>query len=363
MENPDRKVDFGFEKVSPDEKAGRVRSVFASVAGKSDVMNDLMSFGVHRLWKSFTLSLTGLKTGGRALDVAGGTGDLAMGMLRQVGKSGRVVLSDVNPAMLAIGRDRLLDKGFVGNVECIVADAERLPFEENSFDCVTIGFGLRNVTDKAAALESMYRVLKPGGQLLVLEFSTPVAPGLKPIYDAYSFKVLPLLGRLVADDAASYRYLAESIRMHPDQETLLDKGFVGNVECVVADAERLPFDDDSFDCITIGFGLRNVTDKAAALESMYRVLKTGGQLLVLEFSTPVAPGLKPIYDAYSFKVLPLLGRLVANDEASYRYLAESIRMHPNQETLLEMLRAAGFAQARYHNLSGGIVAVHRGYKI
>ena len=138
---------------------------------------------------------------------------------------------------------------------------------------------------------------------------------------------------------------------------------MGNAECVVADAERLPFADGSFDCVTIGFGLRNVTDKAAALESMHRVLKPGGQLLVLEFSTPVAPGLKPVYDAYSFKVLPLLGRLVARDEASYRYLAESIRMHPNQETLLDMLRTAGFAQTRYHNLTGGIVAVHRGYKI
>jgi demethylmenaquinone methyltransferase / 2-methoxy-6-polyprenyl-1,4-benzoquinol methylase len=250
MDTPEPKVDFGFEKVAPGDKAARVRSVFESVAGKYDVMNDLMSFGAHRLWKHFTLSLTGLRPGQRALDVAGGTGDLAAGMLRQVGKAGRVVLSDVNPAMLEIGRDRLLDKGWVGNVECIVADAERLPFEDNAFDCVTIGFGLRNVTDKAAALKSMYRVLKPGGQLLVLEFSTPVAPGLKPIYDAYSFQVLPLLGRLVAQDAASYRYLAESIRMHP-----------------------------------------------------------------------------------------------------------------NQETLLEMLRTAGFEQARYHNLTGGIVAVHRGYKI
>jgi demethylmenaquinone methyltransferase/2-methoxy-6-polyprenyl-1,4-benzoquinol methylase len=147
------------------------------------------------------------------------------------------------------------------------------------------------------------------------------------------------------------------------RDRLLDKGWVGTVECIVADAERLPFEDDSFDCVTIGFGLRNVTDKAAALKCMHRVLKPGGQLLVLEFSTPVAPGLKPIYDAYSFRVLPLLGRLVARDEASYRYLAESIRMHPNQETLLEMLRTAGFAQARYHNLTGGIVAVHRGYKI
>ena len=250
MDNPDRKVDFGFEKVAWGDKAERVRSVFASVAGKYDVMNDLMSFGMHRLWKKFTLSLTGLRAGQSALDVAGGTGDLALGLLRQVGKSGRVVLSDVNSNMLEIGRDRLLDKGWVGSVECIVADAERLPFEDNSFDCVTIGFGLRNVTDKPAALKSMHRVLKPGGQLLILEFSTPVAPALKPVYDAYSFKVLPLLGGLVAHDEASYRYLAESIRMHPDQETLLD-----------------------------------------------------------------------------------------------------------------MLRTAGFAQTRYHNLTGGIVALHRGYKI
>src|SRR4030081_205669 len=199
MSNRDR-TDFGFEEVAWTEKTRRVGSVFASVAGKYDVMNDLMSFGVHRLWKQFTLSLTGLKAGQGALGGAGGTGGLALGLLRQVGKSGRVVLSDVNPAILEIGRDRLLDKGWVGNVECIVADAERLPFEDNSFDCVTIGFGLRNVTDKAAALASMHRVLKPGGQLLVLEFSHPTAPGLKPLYDAYSFRVLPLLGRLVSKD-------------------------------------------------------------------------------------------------------------------------------------------------------------------
>jgi demethylmenaquinone methyltransferase/2-methoxy-6-polyprenyl-1,4-benzoquinol methylase len=188
-----------------------------------------MSLGAHRLWKQFTLSLTGLKPGQRALDVAGGTGDLAAGLLRQVGKSGSVVLSDINLAMLEIGRDRLLDQGFAGNVECVIADAEQLPFEDHSFDCVTIGFGLRNVTDKAAALKSMHRVLKIGGQLLVLEFAKPVAPGLQPLYDAYTFKVLPLLGKIVARDADSYRYLAESIRMHPDQETLLgmlgDAGF------------------------------------------------------------------------------------------------------------------------------------------
>jgi demethylmenaquinone methyltransferase / 2-methoxy-6-polyprenyl-1,4-benzoquinol methylase len=221
MKPSDRSVDFGFEKVPRAQKAERVRAVFSSVAGKYDLMNDLMSFGAHRLWKHFTLSLTGLKAGQRALDVAGGTGDLAVGLARQVGKTGHVVLSDINPDMLSAGRDRLLDAGFAGNVECVLADAERLPWADDSFDCVTIGFGLRNVTDKAAALSSMHRVLKPGGQLLVLEFSTPVAPGLKPIYDAYSFGVLPRLGEWVAKDAASYRYLAESIRMHPDQETLL----------------------------------------------------------------------------------------------------------------------------------------------
>ena len=248
MSNPE--VDFGYEKVAWTDKARRVRAVFSSVAGKYDLMNDLMSLGMHRLWKHFTLSLTGLEPGQRALDVAGGTGDLALGMLRQVGKGGCVVLSDINPSMLELGRDRLLDGGFAGNVQYLVADAERLPFPSDSFDCLTIAFGLRNVTDKAAALASMHRVLKPGGQLLVLEFSTPVAPGLKPLYDAYSFNVLPALGRLVARDADSYRYLAESIRMHP-----------------------------------------------------------------------------------------------------------------NQEKLLEMLRTAGFAETRYHNLTGGIVALHRGYKI
>ncbi|HEY3849986.1 MAG TPA: bifunctional demethylmenaquinone methyltransferase/2-methoxy-6-polyprenyl-1,4-benzoquinol methylase UbiE [Steroidobacteraceae bacterium] len=221
MTDQERTADFGFEKVPWAEKADRVRAVFSSVAGKYDVMNDLMSFGVHRLWKQFTLSLTGLRAGQSALDVAGGTGDLTRGLARQVGKTGWVVLSDINRSMLEAGRDRLLDLGYAGNVEYLVADAERLPFADASFDCLTIGFGLRNVTDKAAALASMHRVLKPGGQLLVLEFSKPVAPGLKPLYDAYSFNLLPLMGRLVAKDAASYRYLAESIRMHPDQETLL----------------------------------------------------------------------------------------------------------------------------------------------
>ncbi len=250
MNEPNRTVDFGYETVDWSEKSRRVRSVFESVAGKYDVMNDLMSFGAHRLWKQFALTVAGLRTGQSALDVAGGTGDLAIGLARQVGKTGRVVLSDINPAMLERGRNRLLDRGIAGNIDCLVADAERLPFADGAFDCVTIGFGLRNVTDKPAALASMHRVLKPGGQLLVLEFSKPTLPGLGRVYDAYSFNVLPALGAMVAHDSASYRYLAESIRMHPDQETLL-----------------------------------------------------------------------------------------------------------------EMLRSAGFAHARYHNLTGGIVALHRGFKI
>ena len=214
-------ADFGFEEVQKADKARRVRAVFDSVAGRYDLMNALMSGGAHRLWNQFALSLTGLRIGGRVLDVAGGTGDLAVGLARQVGRSGLVVLTDINAAMLAAGRDRLINAGLVGNVVCAQADAERLPFPDASFDCVTIGFGLRNVTDKARALAAMSRVLRPGGQLLVLEFSKPVSPTLGNLYDAYSFKLLPLLGRVVAGDADSYRYLAESIRRHPDQETLL----------------------------------------------------------------------------------------------------------------------------------------------
>ncbi len=213
-------VDFGYERVALEDKANRVRAVFDSVASRYDVMNDLMSFGVHRLWKRFLLSQTGLRPGQKALDVAGGTGDITVGLSKQVGSSGLVVLSDINAEMLRHGRDRLLDQGIVGNVEFALANAERLPFADRSFDCVTIAFGLRNVTDKAAALASMYRVLKPGGQLMVLEFSKPIAPGLGPIYDSYSFSVLPKLGQMVAGDANSYRYLAESIRMFPDQLTL-----------------------------------------------------------------------------------------------------------------------------------------------
>jgi demethylmenaquinone methyltransferase/2-methoxy-6-polyprenyl-1,4-benzoquinol methylase len=214
-------TDFGYTEVPVAEKAAKVRAVFESVAGNYDLMNDLMSMGAHRMWKAFTLSQTGLRPGQRALDVAGGTGDLAAGMAGQVGADGLVVLTDINAAMLAEGRDAVTDRGLVGNVRYSLANAECLPFPDSSFDCVTIGFGLRNVTDKAKALRSMQRVLKPGGQLLILEFSHPVAPGLKPIYDAYSFSVLPWLGKIVARDEASYRYLAESIRRFPDQETLL----------------------------------------------------------------------------------------------------------------------------------------------
>jgi demethylmenaquinone methyltransferase/2-methoxy-6-polyprenyl-1,4-benzoquinol methylase len=217
----DRLTDFGFQRVSRQDKARQVRGVFDSVASRYDLMNDLMSAGVHRLWKRFTLALANLRPGQRALDVAGGSGDLAAGLARQVGARGLVVLTDINGAMLRRGRDRLINAGHAGNVDCVQANAESLPFRDSIFDCVTIGFGLRNVTDKAAALASMRRVLKPGGQLLVLEFSHPTVAAIKPLYDAYSFRVLPLLGRMVAGDEASYRYLAESIRMHPDQEALL----------------------------------------------------------------------------------------------------------------------------------------------
>jgi demethylmenaquinone methyltransferase/2-methoxy-6-polyprenyl-1,4-benzoquinol methylase len=215
-------VDFGYQEVPRHDKARRVRGVFDSVADRYDLMNDLMSGGAHRLWKQFALSLTGLRAGARALDIAGGTGDLAAGLARQVGRSGLVVLADINGRMLAHGRDRLIDRALTTGLAYVQADAERLPFADGSFDCVTIGFGLRNVTDKAAALASMRRVLKPAGQLLVLEFSKPVIPALSRLYDAYSFNVLPWLGRVVAGDAESYRYLAESIRRHPDQQTLLE---------------------------------------------------------------------------------------------------------------------------------------------
>jgi demethylmenaquinone methyltransferase/2-methoxy-6-polyprenyl-1,4-benzoquinol methylase len=220
-ENRPENTDFGFQQVPWKDKARRVREVFDSVANRYDLMNDLMSGGAHRLWKQFTLSLTALRPGQQALDIAGGTGDLAAGMANQVGATGLIVLSDINASMLQQGRDRLTDKAIVGNVQFVQADAQSLPFSDGRFHCVTIGFGLRNVTDKSAALASIYRVLKPGGQLLVLEFSQPVNPALARLYDLYSFNVLPTLGQAVTGDADSYRYLAESIRRHPDQETLL----------------------------------------------------------------------------------------------------------------------------------------------
>ncbi len=216
----EKNTHFGFRQVPWDEKQRRVAGVFDSVAGNYDLMNDAMSFGVHRLWKRFAVERSGARPGQRILDLAGGTGDLAARLTRMVGAEGEVVIGDINAAMLQRGRERLLDRGISGNIRFVQANAEYLPFPDQSFDCITIAFGLRNVTDKDKALRSMYRVLKPGGRLLVLEFSRPVLPGLKPLYDLYSFRVLPMMGKLLARDADSYRYLAESIRMHPDQESL-----------------------------------------------------------------------------------------------------------------------------------------------
>lgn len=229
-ENHDQETThFGFRDVPVTEKAGLVGQVFHSVAGKYDLMNDLMSMGIHRAWKRFAIEQMQLRPGQQVLDVAGGTGDLTKRIARRIGQTGKVVLSDINSSMLEAGRDRLVDEGIVGNVEIVQANAENLPFPDNSFDRIIIGFGLRNVTHKDQALASMYRVLKPGGQLLILEFSKPTLPGLGKIYDSYSFNILPMLGKVVARDEDSYRYLAESIRKHPDQETLkqmmADAGF------------------------------------------------------------------------------------------------------------------------------------------
>jgi demethylmenaquinone methyltransferase/2-methoxy-6-polyprenyl-1,4-benzoquinol methylase len=211
---------FGYQTVDAKEKQGKVAEVFHSVAAKYDVMNDLMSFGVHRLWKRFTMEFTGVRKGDTVLDIAGGTGDLTMKFSDLVGPEGKVVLADINDSMLKVGRDRLLDKGYSGNIECVQANAECLPFEDNSFDVVTMAFGLRNVTDKDQALREFNRVLKPGGRLLVLEFSKTSNPLLKKAYDLYSFTALPFMGKLITNDSESYRYLAESIRMHPGQEEL-----------------------------------------------------------------------------------------------------------------------------------------------
>lgn len=216
----DKTTDFGFQEVPWSEKKHKVGDVFRSVANKYDLMNDLMSFGIHRLWKCFALGQTGLKKGDFALDLAGGTGDLSQKMLKQVGTDGLVILSDINEAMLKNGREKLDNLGLVKGIAPAQLDAEQIPFADNTFDCITIGFGLRNVTDKNQALREMYRCLKPGGRALILEFSKPLAPCLSKVYDAYSFHILPKLGKWVAKDEDSYRYLAESIRKHPDQATL-----------------------------------------------------------------------------------------------------------------------------------------------
>lgn len=216
----DNFTDFGYQTVSTAEKADKVAAVFHSVARKYDVMNDLMSLGIHRLWKRYALATANVKAGHQVMDLAGGTGDLAVELAQRVGPSGRVVLVDINASMLSLGRDRLLNRGLIEPVEYVQADAEHLPFPNNSFDLVTMAFGLRNVTQKEAALREITRVLTPGGKVIILEFSQVTVPGLAALYDAYSFQVLPWLGKVVADDEASYRYLAESIRRHPNQPTL-----------------------------------------------------------------------------------------------------------------------------------------------
>ncbi len=225
---------FGFREVPVEEKVHKVAEVFDSVARKYDIMNDVMSFGVHHLWKKFTIELCGLREGHMVLDLAGGTGDLAIQQARRVGDRGHVILADINASMLGEGRNRVIDKGLVRRVSVCQCNAEILPFADNSFDCITIAFGLRNVTDKGKALASMRRVLKPGGRLCVLEFSRPLCEPLEKIYDFYSFRILPKMGELIAGDRDSYQYLAESIRMHPDQETLrqmmLEEGGFDEVE-------------------------------------------------------------------------------------------------------------------------------------
>ncbi len=217
----DKTTHFGYQEVPVGEKQERVRAVFDSVATRYDLMNDLMSMGIHRLWKRRAVEMAGVRRGQRVLDLAAGTGDLAEKFSKIVGPDGEVVMSDINEAMLNEGRSRLVDAGVVGNLDYAIANAEALPFASDSFDCVTIGFGLRNVTNKQFALDEMFRVLRPGGRALVLEFSHPTIAPLARAYDLYSFSVLPVMGKFVAGDSDSYRYLAESIRMHPDQETLL----------------------------------------------------------------------------------------------------------------------------------------------
>ncbi|MFV9925287.1 MAG: bifunctional demethylmenaquinone methyltransferase/2-methoxy-6-polyprenyl-1,4-benzoquinol methylase UbiE [Francisella endosymbiont of Hyalomma scupense] len=233
MSKENKTTDFGFTQVPWEEKQKKVAGVFHSVAAKYDLMNDLMSFGIHRIWKKQTIAKSYVRKGDNVLDLAGGTGDLAYKFCQMVGSQGKVILSDINSSMLEVGKEKLTNKGCVGNIEYVQANAECLPFADNYFDCITISFGLRNVTDKYKALVSMCRVLKPGGRLLVLEFSKPIIPLLSKVYDEYSFKALPFLGKIITQDAESYKYLAESIRKHPDQQTLkrimYDAGF-DNVE-------------------------------------------------------------------------------------------------------------------------------------
>lgn len=214
----EKTTHFGYQQVPVNEKVKKVRHVFDSVASKYDIMNDLMSMGIHRIWKKMTLDIANVRAGQKVLDLAGGTGDLALQFAKQAGSTGQVILADINDSMLEVGRERLLNKGVI--VDYAQVNAEILPFADNTFDVITIAFGLRNVTDKDKALASMLRVLKPGGRLLVLEFSELQIKPLKPVYDWYSFNILPVLGKVIANDAESYQYLAESIRMHPNQEKL-----------------------------------------------------------------------------------------------------------------------------------------------
>ena len=218
-QDTDNTTHFGYQSVDADDKADLVKEVFDSVASRYDIMNDLMSAGLHRLWKRHTINQAAARPGDVILDLAGGTGDLAPEFAKKVGPDGHVILADINAAMLRQGRTRLVDAGVAGNLSIAQVDAQDLPFADSTFNCITMAFGLRNVTDKTAALCSMFRTLKPGGKAMILEFSEP-AKAIKPAYDLYSFKVLPMLGKLVAGDSDSYQYLAESIRVHPDQETL-----------------------------------------------------------------------------------------------------------------------------------------------
>lgn len=229
MSNTKKTIDFGFSEIAVEEKVKKVKGVFDSVASNYDIMNDVMSMGIHRFWKRHTIELSGIRPGNIVLDLAGGTGDLTKQFSKRVGKTGKVVLADINESMVRVGRDRLTDLGIIGNVDYVISNAEALNYADNTFDLVTIAFGLRNVTNKDQALAEIYRVLKPGGQLMVLEFSKVTQPLMAKSYDFYSFKILPKLGKMIANDEESYQYLAESIRMHPDQETLksmmIDAGF------------------------------------------------------------------------------------------------------------------------------------------